>query len=201
MSLSKKFFLLFAILGVLNLTGCGTSDDPCDEVDCVNGNCYDGTCECISSYTGEVCDVEKQPSKITIKKVKILAFPTNKSNGSAWDKGEDQDGEEPDVYLRIYDLRNVYYDLKNVPTQVKLDAKIEDGIIEYEPNIRITSFENPIKFELNDYDVDNSFNPNSEFMISISVDFNTKWKGFPEVLTIENSSGSFKIECDLSYTW
>ncbi len=47
----KKFSILFLIVFVW---AC----DPCRDVNCVNGTCTDGTCECIAGWTGELCDVD-----------------------------------------------------------------------------------------------------------------------------------------------
>lgn len=40
------------IFWVALLTGC----DPCSDIDCINGNCNDGTCECYDGYYGTLCD-------------------------------------------------------------------------------------------------------------------------------------------------
>jgi hypothetical protein len=47
---------LFPFLIVLTLLIAGCSKDPCDELECVNGLCVDGTCECFGQWTGVECD-------------------------------------------------------------------------------------------------------------------------------------------------
>ncbi len=57
--MSKKLFLLAALLGAFTMfSSCG-EDDPCKDVDCgPNGTCFEGTCECNDGYEGDACDVE-----------------------------------------------------------------------------------------------------------------------------------------------
>jgi hypothetical protein len=45
---------LVMALGLLVGTGC-FQKDPCKNVDCNNGNCVDGTCECDPGYSGSDC--------------------------------------------------------------------------------------------------------------------------------------------------
>ena len=46
--------LLLAALYCLLLCGC--SSDPCEELNCVNGQCVDGTCQCEEGFVGVTCN-------------------------------------------------------------------------------------------------------------------------------------------------
>jgi hypothetical protein len=49
----KVFFL--GILLSLGMTNCS---DPCKDVNCANGNCDEGICNCVAGYEGTLCDTE-----------------------------------------------------------------------------------------------------------------------------------------------
>jgi hypothetical protein len=55
----KKLFILPALLVAAfmttTITSCG---DNCKDVDCGNGTCLDGTCECGDGYEGTNCEAE-----------------------------------------------------------------------------------------------------------------------------------------------
>lgn len=49
--MSKKIFYFFALLGamVVFAPACGDSD-PCKDVECANGTCFEGVCDCEAGY-------------------------------------------------------------------------------------------------------------------------------------------------------
>lgn len=48
--MSKKLFLLAALLGAFTMfSSCG-EDDPCKNVECANGTCFEGICDCDPGY-------------------------------------------------------------------------------------------------------------------------------------------------------
>ena len=44
----------FVLMFLFFITSC---KDPCEDVNCNNGDCIDGVCECEDGYIGEFCDV------------------------------------------------------------------------------------------------------------------------------------------------
>jgi len=56
-----RIFMAITIAAFL-FTGC--ADDPCDSaVNCLNGTCIDGTCECLAGFEGKECEDKIDPCK------------------------------------------------------------------------------------------------------------------------------------------
>jgi len=47
---------LHSILLIISLFLFSCSSDPCEGINCVNGFCVDGTCQCDEGYAGTLCD-------------------------------------------------------------------------------------------------------------------------------------------------
>lgn len=51
-----KILKLSILVLTLNLLFAACSTDPCEDVVCVNGDCIDGTCDCVEGFEGVNCD-------------------------------------------------------------------------------------------------------------------------------------------------
>lgn len=54
--MKKKFAFLFLFVLSLTLFNC---TDPCEDVDCNQGSCIEGTCDCDDGFEGEFCDIRR----------------------------------------------------------------------------------------------------------------------------------------------
>ncbi|MBT8189039.1 MAG: hypothetical protein HKN67_07335 [Saprospiraceae bacterium] len=52
--MKKILYSCFIMLALLS----SCSKDPCEDVNCVNGDCIEGTCNCLQGYEGLLCDTE-----------------------------------------------------------------------------------------------------------------------------------------------
>jgi len=52
--MNKKLFYFLALLGamVVFAPGCGDKD-PCKDVECINGDCFEGVCDCLAGYLND----------------------------------------------------------------------------------------------------------------------------------------------------
>jgi hypothetical protein len=92
-----KFFTYLILISTLWLSGC-ESNNPCNDVVCINGDCINGQCDCYPGYSGPSCANENRPIKITLDRIELIDFPQTNPQGGGWDT----DGTGPDVYLTVY---------------------------------------------------------------------------------------------------
>lgn len=86
------FFLLIFIA-----FGCG---DKCDDLNCQNGGfCEDEVCKCQEGYEGDLCEIQKVPSRIILSNFTISVLPFADIIGNEWD----DDGTGPDLALGFQD--------------------------------------------------------------------------------------------------
>jgi hypothetical protein len=55
-SIMKKLLLFLPLLTILMFSSCDS--DPCKDVNCGNGTCIEGTCDCDEGWGGENCDID-----------------------------------------------------------------------------------------------------------------------------------------------
>jgi len=54
-NLIKSLIMAIATLGIFTIQSCDT--DPCSDVECGNGTCFEGICECDAGYDGTDCNI------------------------------------------------------------------------------------------------------------------------------------------------
>ncbi len=111
----KHCFFQLIVLSCL-LLGCGKNDlnenDPCYPINCIHGECEDGTCDCEPGYGGEDCSILLVPKSITVNKIQLTGM-FNACND--WDP--DNDGllvNDADVFLRILQHETVLWDTREI---------------------------------------------------------------------------------------
>lgn len=177
-------------------SSCGAGD-PCETLDCVNGDCIDGSCDCETGWEGELCDKESRPRQILITKMTLKKFPVD-DLGDAWDK--EDDGSNADVTILVKSLSGTLFEPTDIVNQVHEDA---DGSQAYEIDcsVKITDLDEEIVFEIVDYDFDDNFNVVFQFMNSLKTVFNDKYENFPTSISLSSSTGKAQIDLEVSYSF
>ncbi|MCB0739256.1 MAG: calcium-binding EGF-like domain-containing protein [Bacteroidetes bacterium] len=170
---------LFGIAALFTLIFIGSCGSPCDNVECVNGQCIDGICDCERGYTGEKCDEELTPAFVKISTVTVTKFPFTPRNDAYWDL-DDESGA--DLVIRISDNSKVYY--KNTDI-IGVKDNAEEGVDHVFPvNVRIEKLDNDIIFQIEDFDVDDvTFEDTYQFMYSFKKKLSDHIAGFPSTIT------------------
>lgn len=186
--------LLILLSGLAYMVSCG-GEDPCESVVCVNGDCLNGKCECDEGWTGEKCDQQKEPRSITVNKIVIKKF-VDTDNGKPWD--DEDDDSKADISVRVTDLTNNYFTPTDIVNQVHENASSGNNY-EVNTNFKVRNYTDDIRFELVDYDVDDNFNVDWEFIGSVKMIFQENWANWPESYSIKSSSGKTEIEVFVKY--
>lgn len=179
---NMKKTLLALCSAVVLLAAPSCTNDPCEDVNCVNGTCNDeGTCDCNERYEGTLCDEEKTPSSITITEVVVRDFPGEKPNGFQWDA----DDSGPDLYLEIQRDTNTFY-----PSNSFQDA-VSGQEYTFKMDLKITEVNERHYISL--YDQDDGTRFDVVFGDNLIPWEETKGKSFPESLRLSD----FGVELDL----
>jgi hypothetical protein len=191
----KYLSLLLALTFTVPLfNSCGNA---CEDVNCVNGKCNDGTCDCDEGWKGELCDEEKEPYSINVSKMVIEKF--NAMDGSReWDNEDDD--SKGDITLRVYDLQNKYFEPTDLNNQLHENADGSESL-EIPCSFKLRDMRSDVTFEVVDYDYDDNFNVVFEFIGSISTKFKDLYEEFPETITLESGTGSTRIVLHVSYSF
>jgi hypothetical protein len=186
--------LLTLTLSIPLFNSCGSA---CDDVNCVNGKCNEGTCDCEEGWEGDLCDQEKEPYSINVSKMVIEKFSAMDGTRE-WDN--EDDNSKGDITLRVYDFQNNYFEPTDLNNQLHEDA---DGTksLEIPCNFKLRDMRSDVTFEVVDYDYDDNFNVVFEFISSISTQFKDLYKDFPETITIESGTRSTRIVLHVTYSF
>lgn len=189
--------------------GC-SSDSSSDSNSCTPITCYNSGisnpscgCDCPEGYSGADCSKQLTPSKITITKIRVKYFP-NTDAGSSWDISlPTANNSFPDIFLTLENssLTEIYQSTtyyKNV---------ISDGSLYYdfvpETPISITSLSSGYILNLLDYDgADSNLNDGvDDNMGFIAFNLYSSTGGFPNTISVLDTSKSLGFELSLAYTW
>ena len=193
----KNFFLFdFISIGFLLHPSC-TKKDKCEDVVCQNGGtCEDGNCKCPAGYEGDRCQMESLPKAIKITSIKILKFPSTKTDGSKWDA----DGTNPDIYPLIYTVKTdgkkvdqLFWNSSTVLINAKTDGQPDFSIIL--PELKFTAIDKQYAIFL--FDKDDA----SQEVMGSGIVFNFKEfiKGRPSTIKIECPNCVFGFEFKVNY--
>jgi len=174
---------------------CGS--DACEGVNCLNGECKDGTCDCDKGWTGVLCDEEREPFEIKVSKIVINKF-ADTDNGKPWD--DEDDGSGADLTIRVSDLQNKYFEPTDLNTQLHENA-VGGKSYEIPCTIKLRDMKSEVTFELVDYDYDKNFNVIFEFIGSLKTKFKDQYSGFPEVIKLTSSTGKTQIDLYCEYSF
>lgn len=189
--------------------GCSKEEDsivPCVPVTCKNGgtstpNCG---CTCPQGYTGSDCSFQVTPSKITITKITVTAFPNLNTNGFNWDVTlPTVTNSLPDIYVKL--KNSVGSDFYESSTYFK--NAMSDGTKPYEfiPStpLEVTNAISVFTFQLYDYDsADSNVNDGiDDLMASKVFSLYSPTGGFPSTLTVTDTNIPVSFTLSLSYTW
>ncbi|MFY0672654.1 MAG: hypothetical protein JXQ87_04595 [Bacteroidia bacterium] len=191
----KYFSLLIALtLSIPLINSCGNA---CEDVNCVNGDCNEGICDCELGWTGDLCDEEVEPFSINVSMMTIEKF--NAMDGSReWDNEDDD--SKGDITLRVYDLQNKYFEPTDLNNQLHENA---DGSksLEIPCSFKLRDMRSDVTFEVVDYDFDDNFNVVFEFIGSVTSKFKDKYQDFPNQIVLESGTGSTRIVLDVTYSF
>lgn len=87
--------ILFSLL-VIFFLAC--SDNPCEDVNCNNGVCIEGTCDCEEGFSGTNCNQILEPIRVRIVSITISNYPEVNTDGVMWDEF---DNSAPDLIYQI----------------------------------------------------------------------------------------------------
>lgn len=166
--------------------------DLCKDVICVYGDCVDGTCECEEGYQGSLCNEEKTPKKIIIKKVTVLDFAATANGGAGWDLSSGAD-----IYFDLHLGNTEIYDALT-PIGYFEDA---NSSLDYEfviPNgIEINNPTESYAIQLWDYDDLDT----DDWMGGVSFTPYSNGGGFPSELILAPTQSWYAFKLDLEYEW
>jgi len=182
----KNLFLILFCLAICTLS-CKDDDtviDPCEGITCVNGECINGICDCITGFDGPSCNNQITPSSIRVVGIDVLRFPAlNQQNGS-WDI----DGGA-DLFVRMLESNVSLY--------------ISSSITNANPTS--TNSFNPTNLILNNptnlyvvelWDSDALVN---DFISGLSITPYSPQNGFPPSLSWGTIDGSIELRLNLEY--
>ena len=165
-------------------------NNVCDGVQCQNGGvCVSGNCDCPPGYEGNRCQIEMQPTAITIQTVRVLYFPLYNTMGQAWDTS---DG--PDLYLQIKDAGQVIYTSEIVYN----NASGNNGaVFEFSPNLGVFYPSRPLTFVLLDRDNLAA----SDIVGAIESKIYQPGEKFPSAINVHCSECKTAFEVTVKYEW
>lgn len=94
----RKILLFCSCVSLATLWAC----DPCADVDCVNGYCDEGECQCADGFQGERCEEAIPARFFSISRIQVLNFPILNKAGRAWDGGGIYPGSGPADLFAIF---------------------------------------------------------------------------------------------------
>jgi hypothetical protein len=197
----QNFKLAVVLICLIPFLNCSSNSDAenCSTIVCQNGGTFSNCeCNCPQGYSGVNCSNQVTPSRISITKVIVKSFPNTDLSGGFWDPTiPTADDGLPDIYITFQnsDL-NVIYD-----SPTFFGNAISDGSTFYEftlnPPLVITNYSNPYLVSIWDYDVNNA----DDFMTSEGFFIYNSTGGFPETLTVLDTSEPILVDITLTYQW
>ena len=208
----KRDRILIFLL-VLSMLSCTTDKEKFPGYICSNGECIavdknpeyislqDCKSDCSSStptqptncpqgYTGEKCDKQITPKKITITKIQVTKFPANRSSGEGWDASS-----RPDLVVRLFrETTEIWASPNNIPDAVQGVAYDFNP----SPSITITNMTSVYYLKLYDYDLFTT--ATYELMGQESFMIYSSTNKFPSTLTIDKG-GFVAFKLYLTYSW
>jgi hypothetical protein len=177
--------------------GCSKDDSgsSCTPITCLNGGVSraDCGCDCPQGYTGGNCGTQVTPSQILITKIKVTAFPSNRTNGNFWDETALGNFVRPDIFPY----------LKTGSTALLQGTAVQDAVntsvYTWTPTTPVVLTQSQISslYTLSLYDEDSLTN---EFMGGWDFYIYNSSGGFPTTRTV-GAAGPVTFELTLSYVW
>lgn len=138
MKLFRSLLTLTFFSLILITSGCKKEeDDPCDGVECGDGYCDRGACQCPEGFFGFRCDGVLTPKTVTVVKVELLKFPQSKVNSAPWDS---LDG--PDIHLTLYQSVNKQWasgaSIQNADSSTVYSFDVTPPVVMRDLNLRYT---------------------------------------------------------------
>lgn len=197
---SASLILLFAFLGCSS-DSSDSSNPTCTPITCYNGGTSNAGCgcDCPLGFTGPDCSVQKTPTKILIAKIRVLSFDNLDISGNYWDNFSGQ----PDILLQLLNGTSPFATIYSSNTYFENTISDNSTYWDFIPTspIEITQFSKPYILQLFDYDGADIPANSDDNMGYISFFPYTVSDGFPQSITIEDSSYKLKFQVFLSYQW
>jgi hypothetical protein len=195
-----KTFLKKITLATLSLLvfSCST-DSSCIPITCLNEGVSTPTCGCIcpQGYSGANCSTQITPSKITITKIRVKKFPNLTPSGNNWDTFVLAGYQRPDIFpvLATFDGTTVLFS----GTPINDAFSYGNDSFDFKPTspINITNITNQYKLLLYDEDPNNTI----ELMGYFNFYLYSSTDGFPNTISVSNSSSLYGFELTVTYSW
>lgn len=195
--MKRVFAFGLALCAIIMVSSCGETD-PCLEVNCVNGDCADGSCACEKGYGGTLCDEELAPQFVRVSSIVVRNFPEIRSSGEFWD---DDDESGADLMVRVQDNSKVYHEITDVVGVVKENAKANTNYV-FETDFKVDKLDNNIVLELRDYDPSgDNFETSYQFVFSIKFKMGEQIAGFPSVIKLIGTGDKAEVDLNVSYAF
>jgi len=192
----------YLIILLVMLFSCKEEEiDLCENAHCLNKSiCNLGVCECLEGFEGTRCEKQILPSKMYLKKVKVLHFNEFDSSDNLWDPTNSGDDVYPDIYLRLHKIGDTADSLVWLSTLYRYHFNA-DHTQEYDFDLdTLVAFDNPKdRYVLRLYDWD-GFYPFGDWMGGVS--FTPYWDNtndFPNEINLNPPDGTVSLRIEVEY--
>jgi hypothetical protein len=147
---------------------------------------------CPEGFRGRNCDIEIEPSKVSITKITVKSFSPLDPNLSQWDVGSGAD-----IYPVVTgaDITNVVWN-----GSVYYDNAVSGNRYDFTPTSEVTLIYPTMFYNIGIYDYDGGTIFNEDDLVgSVSFKPYQIGLGFPEVISF--TSGETSVELTVKYYW
>lgn len=198
--------VLILILFTSFLSCSSDSNSPaCLPITCLNGGTSTSNCgcNCPTGFKGTNCSTQITPTKISITKIRIKAFPNTDSSNSNWDVNfPDASNALPDIFVTLENVSEAFlYQSPNYYANVISNGS---NFFDFTPTtpIEITNVNSSFLIKLYDYDqADSNISSDPDLMAYKAFNFYSSSSGFPATLIVSNENAPFQVEFSLTYQW
>ena len=195
----KNLVIKSAMLIILVLFfGCSSDDssESCTPIACKNGGVFlNCACDCPQGYTGSDCSQFITPSSIRIHKLTIIKFPAFNANGQLWDNDLIGNSQKADIYVKMANAEGMIIN-EDGNAFDNADPNTPYTYI-VSPYKTINSVSLPIVLQLYNDNVSDA----DELMMQASFQLYTQNQSFDNIIEFSNTSGTFKFQFEVTYTW